>query len=171
MTTKNLLPEFLGDFSMSSTRRMDAPGNIRYRQNVRGSRTPHLDVSSEERTNKQTAVVYLRKGDKVLAVSRGSDLSDMNMPGGGVEPGEDPMTAAARELWEETGLIAHELVHVYTKEVNGRTIVAFKAISFAGKLRSSPEGKAAWVDPQTIRSSRYGDFFKEMLDKLAGDFL
>lgn len=148
---------------------MDAPGNIRHGQNVRGTRASHLEDLGDVEPTSQSAVVYLKKGDKVLAVSRGSDLSDMNMPGGTVEMGEDPMTAAARELWEETGLVAHELIPVHSKNMNGKKVSAFKVVHFGGKLRSSSEGKAAWVDPQVIRSSSYGDFFEEMLDKLAGD--
>ena len=31
------------------------------------------------------------------------------LPGGGIDPGEDPETAALRELWEETGLAGYPL--------------------------------------------------------------
>lgn len=166
-----ILSEFLSDFSMAGTRRIDAPGNIRSGQNVRGVRDSHLEINPVDQSIPQASVIYVRKGNKILAVSRGADLTDMNMPGGGVELGEDPQDAAIRELWEETGIIAHELVPIYTKDVGGRIIHAFKAISWGGNLRSSHEGKAEWVSPQTIRSSRHGDFFDEMIESLAGDFL
>lgn len=48
------------------------------------------------------ALVVLRHGDRVLMVlerSRGC----WEIPGGGIEPGETPRQAAARELYEEAG--------------------------------------------------------------------
>lgn len=37
---------------------------------------------------------------------RDSDAQAWQMPQGGIDPGEDPKTAALRELWEETGVIS-----------------------------------------------------------------
>lgn len=36
----------------------------------------------------------------------------LELPGGGVDPGEDPAAAAERELFEETGYRAEELIHL-----------------------------------------------------------
>lgn len=44
----------------------------------------------------------------------GPDRVVLNIPGGFVEPGETPLAAAARELTEETGYVAAELVHAAT---------------------------------------------------------
>ena len=38
----------------------------------------------------------------------------LGVPGGGVDDGEDPATAGARELREETGYVAEELTHIET---------------------------------------------------------
>jgi 8-oxo-dGTP pyrophosphatase MutT (NUDIX family) len=43
--------------------------------------------------------------DRVLLVAHG-DTGRWVAPGGSIEPGETPADAAARELWEETGLDA-----------------------------------------------------------------
>ncbi|MGN6483363.1 MAG: NUDIX hydrolase, partial [Thermomicrobiales bacterium] len=47
--------------------------------------------------------------DDVVLIER-PDLRDLwVLPGGGIDPGEDPETAALRELWEETGLACYTL--------------------------------------------------------------
>ena len=163
--SKKILPEMHSDFSMKGARRSDAPGNIRAGQLVKGSRSNIFsDQDAEASAEPSSAVVFLRRKDgKILAVSRPDDASDLNMPGGGIEPGESPEDAARRELWEETGLIASDLIEVYRDE---RT-VAFRALSASGKPRGSEEGLTAWVDSSTLSSGRYGEFFKNMMKKLA----
>lgn len=167
---KRKLKEFLGDYSMAGATRFDSPGNIRHGQPVRGDRAPHLETPEEAGTPK-SAVVYLKKDGKVLAVSRGADMSDMNMPGGGVELGEDSKDAAVRELWEETGIIAHELFPVFSKKTRGKLVTTYKVVSYGGKLRPSREGAPEWVSPEVLKQSTYGDYFQEMLDSLVGDAL
>ena len=56
-----------------------------------------------------TARVLVLDADDRVLVQRGSDARDpatawWTVVGGGVEAGEEPRAAAARELWEETGL-------------------------------------------------------------------
>ncbi|MGN6031191.1 MAG: NUDIX hydrolase [Thermomicrobiales bacterium] len=47
--------------------------------------------------------------DYVVLIDR-PDLRDLwVLPGGGIDPGEDPEMAALRELWEETGLAGYPL--------------------------------------------------------------
>jgi ADP-ribose pyrophosphatase YjhB (NUDIX family) len=166
MKPKKKFVEIVGDYTMRGSRRSDAPGNIRAGQFVRSNRTSVLTDEETEESSKnppRSAVVFFRdKSGKILAVSRPDDATDLNMPGGGIKSGETPEDTARRELWEETGLIAGDLVEVYS---DGRTVV-FKALDVAGMMRNSSEGIAAWVDEKTLENGKYGDFFKRMLRQL-----
>lgn len=57
-----------------------------------------------------TAVVV--RDDRVLLVSDGAGI--FMLPGGGIEPGERPEAAAARELHEETGLTATRTEYLFS---------------------------------------------------------
>ncbi len=48
----------------------------------------------------------------------GTDAMTIEIPGGAVDPGEDPAVSAARELEEETGYITAELIEIGTVEPN-----------------------------------------------------
>lgn len=155
---------------MAASRRMEAPGNFRADDAVVGSRSSVLEdeLSSPEEELPQAVVVFLSRGNKVLAVSRGSSLEDVNMPGGSVEPGESLEDAAARELWEETGIRADRLVPVHSEIVRGKRVTAFRAPSYGGHIRSSHEGRASWEDPAALMRSTYGGFFRRVLNKVGG---
>lgn len=52
-------------------------------------------------------IVVVRRGDEILVLERSPSRGGYwNLVAGGVEPGETPDAAAARELLEETGLAA-----------------------------------------------------------------
>ena len=44
----------------------------------------------------------------------GMEGPSLEVPGGHVDPGEEPLVAAGRELTEETGLVAENVTHVLT---------------------------------------------------------
>ena len=48
----------------------------------------------------------------------GTDDLTLEIPGGAVDPGEDPRTSATRELEEETGYLAAELIEIGVVEPN-----------------------------------------------------
>lgn len=158
------ITEVIGDYSMKGSRRNDAPGNLRAGMNVVGYRENVLSDEVSE-TEIPTSVCVIVKGPdgKVLAVSRGGDDNDLNLPGGNITPGEEPEEAARRELWEETGMIATDLVEVYRGLARSRLAVVYKANDASGNLRSSSEGKASWVDPRRMSTGTFGSFLMKLM--------
>jgi 8-oxo-dGTP pyrophosphatase MutT (NUDIX family) len=99
------------------------------------------------------AVIVLRQPDgRVLSVTRGDDLDDVNLPGGHRKwRDRSPAETARRELQEETGLLAQELRPLAAWSHQGRRVVAFQGLGWSGRLRPSPEGHPAWVRPEELR--------------------
>ncbi len=72
-------------------------------------------------TQDWVTVIPVTADDEVLFVRLhrfGIDAQSLETPGGLVDPGEDPAHAARRELIEETGYDAGELVHLRTIHPN-----------------------------------------------------
>ncbi|MGI3185857.1 NUDIX hydrolase [Nioella aestuarii] len=58
-------------------------------------------------------------GDGILATFQEKPLAELQLPGGGIDPGESPLAALHREVFEETGYRIHSprrlgMFHRYT---------------------------------------------------------
>ncbi len=102
---------------------------------------------------KSATVLLQNDQGQILAVSRGKDTRDWGMPGGWIEPDEDPAQAAARELYEETGIIVkpEDLRAIYF-QAGCMTFTPDGPIQMPkGRLFSEPfEGYVDWVEPAAI---------------------
>jgi 8-oxo-dGTP pyrophosphatase MutT (NUDIX family) len=93
--------EKLGRETRLKTRVFDVLG-ARYRHPVRGTERDFVVVQAPDWVN----IVALTPDDRIVLVKQfryGIDDFSLEIPGGVMEPGEDPVTAGLRELREETG--------------------------------------------------------------------
>ncbi|CAD0186797.1 RNA pyrophosphohydrolase [Ruegeria sp. THAF57] len=98
-------------------------------------------------------VVRDNEGRILLAQRRADQMSGgyWEIPGGKIEPGETPKAAAARELFEETGLSGAWLKRLCTYShqfTTGRvSLSVYVADDWSGTPRGCENQRLAWVDP------------------------
>ncbi len=169
---RQLIIELLDGFGEKNLGK-DAPsGNLRYDVPVRQRGGNVLDDEQKEadmdaQSTQQAACCLIMADDgKVLAVSRKNNPSDFGLPGGKVDDGEDPETAAARELQEETGLTAVKLAKVFVRrDPDGFTTTTF-ACEARGKITTPEAGVVRWVAPEVLFQGSFGEYNKALFGKL-----
>ena len=191
---KTFIREVLDGFSMAGSRRMEVPSNMRYDVAVRpGGSTDHVDqlmsmdscpqcgaepgfnidcktcMSLTEHSfapTKVAACVLIMADDgKILAVSRKDNPSDLGLPGGKVDPGEQPIEAAARELTEETGLHIHDLKQVFSMHDGDSLCYTFVG-KVSGEISTTESGVIKWVDPHVLLQGSFTEYNRAMLTQL-----
>lgn len=120
---------------------------------------------NEPRTYRLSAGVYAMRGGKAVFLERAGTVMPgfWSIPGGMVDPGEDPLTAAIRELHEESGLTptgSVEYLGVLPLQAYGAHVLRFIYVADCddGELTLSHEhSDGAWLAPDEYRDAHLSD--------------
>ena len=110
-------------------------------------------------------VVIINKSDEILLVKRGNhpNKGKWTIPGGHLEPGETIISAAKREIYEETGLkinnpVLIDAVDLIQKKENGELLKHYILIDYAVRefkgieIAGSDATEIKWVDKSQIKN-------------------
>lgn len=112
------------------------------------------------------ASVLIIKDGLILAVARRKDPNDFGLPGGKVDPDESEKEAAARECFEETGLLIWNLEEVIRRNVGEDTGVTFSC-EWSGSPETQPgEPECKWVVPEVLTKGVFGEYNTTLLTKI-----
>lgn len=112
----------------------------------------------------RAACVFVIRDGRLLSVARKHDARLPGLPGGKVEEGETDTQAAARECFEETGIVVGGLRHLYSAEDgHGYWCTTFAAHQFSGEPRDMGQGHVEWILPEELLRGQFVDYNRAVL--------
>lgn len=120
-------------------------------------------------------LIFVTNGDDVLLMKRGPHKrifpNKYNGLGGHVERGEDVYSAAARELYEESGLKARDLRlrgihHIDAGADSGIMVFVFTAACDSRELIDCDEGALEWVETSKVAGLDLVEDLPEILPRV-----
>jgi 8-oxo-dGTP diphosphatase len=107
---------------------------------------------------------------------RSSYRASFDFPGGGIDPGEAPLAAACRELFEEVGVVAAADAMRFVREIvawwdNRRDHVSMFELRLAAAPSLRPDGReivsAAFMPPEAVLALPISPFVRAYLESVA----
>lgn len=123
-------------------------------------------------------LTFLTRGERVLLLrlprTRGAWSGCYNGVGGHLEPGEDPLSGARREVREETGLEPDSLTLrgvalIDTGQPTGIALYLFHGTCAAGEPIAGQEGEALWVEIEQLGSLPLVEDLPTLLPRILQD--
>ena len=124
-----------------------------------------------------TNICLIYKNDQILVIDRKKkDWPGLTFPGGHVEKNEDFNASVIREVKEETGLTIRKPILCGIEEFKTKTedrylMLYYKTDKFSGKLKSSKEGEAFWINRKDLDKYKLSLDLKRIYKVMTSDDL